>query len=129
MPYFTIFAKGEEKTRVTYGRTGQEGSSVKLMPGSYVAEVTNDKDAARPMVKVEDIEIMAPRPWRRPLSSPEGSLPSKPLGTVSPWMPFQLFVKAAEEEKPSSVTYGRTGQNGFSRIFRPVFYDGGSDQR
>jgi len=121
---FTIFAKGEEKTRVTYGRTGQEGSPIKLMPGSYQAEVINDKDAARPMVKIDGIEIKATETVEKTAEFSGGKLTikamrdGKPLDAV-----YNLFVKAAEGEKPSSVTYGRTGQNGALLELPPGTYE------
>ena len=58
--YYSLFVKvvgGETPTRVTYGRTGQNGASLDLPLGSYEAEVTNDKDPARPKVKIDVIDI------------------------------------------------------------------------
>jgi Ca-activated chloride channel family protein len=121
--YYTIFTKGEEKTRVTYGRTGQEGSAIKLMPGSYQAEVVNDKDAARPNVKVEGIEIVAAKTVEKVAEFSGGKLTIKAVQDGKPLdAMFSIFTKAGEGENPSRVTYGRTSQNGSSVDLPTGFY-------
>ena len=87
--------------------------SLDLPPGTYEAEVTQDKSPAKPMVKIDAIEIQAGAVVEKTAEFYGGKLTLKAVPHGKPLDAYySLFVKAAEGEKPNSVTYGRTGQNG-----------------